>query len=710
MISLYSLPTLSGAIFSLILGGFILSKNKTSQINIIFSLLCLSIFSWLIAYSVCYSTVDTSTAIICTKIACTSVAFVSLFIYHFVTIFLERKSEMKYVFASYIVTFIFFGGFVFTNFFLNGVHKYFWGFYSKAGFLHPIYLVITYGMWARCFYLLYQDGLKKETSSIRKNQIKYVLIGLVIGMPATVDYIPKYGIEFYPFGFIFVIFFSMIIGFAIIKHHLMDIEVVIRRTAVFAGLFAFVYGVFTVATILGQEFFNDRLGWNQWVAMIPTVLVITFVLRPLELFLTNATEKFLFQKKYDYKELLHTFTSEVLTVLELQKLMDQTVAGLIKIIKLESACVLLRDQDSKVYKVAAGIGIKDKEITFSDNDAVISFLKQTHQPILKDKNADAMDGHSSLKEDFKKLSAQLCLPIVLHDVLTGVLCLGMKKSGEEFTQEDIDILLTLVGTEAIAIANAQLFNELSKTQAEAAQREKMAVIGTLAAGINHEICNPLGIVRGQCEMFLLNLRDGIYHSKDREEICRIAGEIMNKVIKETDRATGITKKLSGFAKPAKKTESEEVFVEKEADEVMALIGHDLKLNNIEFSKKFAPDFPPIFADKRQMQEVLFNIIRNAAQAMDKKSGKIELSGTTSNGTAIIKISDNGSGIPPDKIGQIFNPFFTTKEPGKGTGLGLFIVKQVVERNHGVIAVESQEEMGTTFTLSFPATRPATLAA
>ena len=321
-----------------------------------------------------------------------------------------------------------------------------------------------------------------------------------------------------------------------------------------------------------------------------------------------------------------------------------------------------------------------------------------------------MDGHSNLREEFKKLNAQLCLPISLHDELIGILCLGMKKSGEEFTQEDMDILTTLARTEAIAISNAQLFDQLSKTQAEAAQREKMAVIGTLAAGINHEICNPLGIVRGQCEMFLLNFRDGLYNSKNREEMCNIAVEIMNKVIHETDRATSITKKLSGFAKPAKKVESEEISVEKEADEVLALIGHDLQLNNIEFSKNFASDFPLIFADRRQIQEVLFNIIRNAAQAMDKKSGKIDLMGTKANGSAIIKISDNGSGIPADKMGQIFNPFFTTKEPGKGTGLGLFIVRQVVERNKGSIAVDSKEGMGTTFTLTFPTSEAARIIA
>ena len=109
----------------------------------------------------------------------------------------------------------------------------------------------------------------------------------------------------------------------------------------------------------------------------------------------------------------------------------------------------------------------------------------------------------------------------------------------------------------------------------------------------------------------------------------------------------------------------------------------------------------ILADKKQIQVVLFNIIRNAAQAMDKKDGKIMVSGFTDNGTIIVRIADNGSGIPPDKIEQIFHPFYTTKAPGKGTGLGLFIVKQVVERNKGTISVESQIGVGTTFTLRFP---------
>jgi signal transduction histidine kinase len=242
--------------------------------------------------------------------------------------------------------------------------------------------------------------------------------------------------------------------------------------------------------------------------------------------------------------------------------------------------------------------------------------------------------------------------------------------------------------------------ELGKTQAEAAQKEKMAVIGTLSAGINHEICNPLGIARGQCEAFLLNIKDGLYGTKTTEELLEKAKEIMAKVIKETDRATAITKKLSGFAKPSK-GESEYLDIPKEVDEVIGLVGYELKLDKIEMSKDIAAGLPRIYADRKQFQEVLFNLIRNAGQAIGEK-GKVTISAAGRKGRVYISIKDTGSGIPEDKIKQLFNPFFTTKDPGKGTGLGLFIVRQVVEKNGGRIYLkETKVGEGTTFELEFP---------
>jgi two-component system, NtrC family, sensor kinase len=696
---MYFLPSLVISVFFILMGQFVLFQNPKSRTNISFSLLCFATFGWQFSWFLLFAfpnVFDIQTII---KLGYSFIIFIPITYYHFLVEFVHKQTSRSLKVAYLIGIFSFITLWA-TPYLIDGNYKFFWGHYPKAGLLHPIYLLFLALLTSAGLKLL----LKKNrgiTDQAHHNQVRYVLIALILYIPASLDFVVNYGVEVYPFGFAFIAMSLFTIAYAIVRHQLMNIEVIVRRTAVFAGLFAFTYAVFTSITIAGQEIFNKYFGWSQWVAAVPTVIIVTFALRPLENFLTNVTEKFLFQKKYDYRDLLRTFTNEVLTILELQKLTEQTVLEIGKIIKLEAASILLLDKDIKSYKIAATFGLKDKGLLFTEKDAIVSYLKQTHQPIFKDKSADQMDGHSHLRDNFKTLNAQLCLPISHHDELIGILALGMKKSGEEFTQEDIDILMTLARTLGIAIANAQLFDTLSKTQAEAAQREKMAVIGTLAAGINHEICNPLGIVRGQCEMFLLNLRDGLYGQKSKEDMIHIASDIMNKVIKETDRATAITKKLSGFAKPSKKVDVEEVAIEKEADEVLGLIGHDLRLNNIKFEKRFEPNFPNVVADKRQIQEILFNIIRNAAQAMDKKEGQITLSGVSRNGSAVIKIVDNGSGIPADKLNQIFNPFFTTKEPGKGTGLGLFIVRQVVERNKGTIEVESQEGVGTSFTLTFP---------
>ncbi len=702
---IYAFGSIVILFFNAVLWFFILSNRKRDLIVAPYLRWSLCIAGWSIGYAITLSGLFSySTTLFWNRVCHAFASFIPVFFLQLVFSITQQDTKFNRLIlkSSYFVGLILIA-LDFTPLFVKdlwsmGVFKY-----QPLG--GSAYICFTLFFAACVIYGLIVLYWKYKTlHGNEREQVKIFLLGSTIGYTGgSTLFLQAFKIPLNPIGVFFISSYVLFTGYAIYRYGFMNLEIIIRRTAVFAGLFAFVYAIFTIVTVLGKEFFKSTLGWNEWAALVPTVAIITFTLRPLETFLTNITEKFLFQKKYDERELLRLFTNEILTVIDLQKLIEQTVEGLNYIIKLESAAVLLHDKDAKVYKLAAAVGIKNKpgEVIFKDDDTIISYLKASDRPILKDKDVDKIEGEGDLKQNFKLLNTKVCFPLTLHDNLIGVLCLGMKKSGEEYTEEDIDILHTLAKTEAIAISNAQLFDELSKTQAEAAQREKMAVIGTLAAGINHEICNPLGIVRGQCEMFLLNLRDGFYGHKTREEILKISEEIMGKVIKETDRAVSITKKLSGFAKPSKRSEFETVAIEKETEEVLGLLGHDLKLSNIEIQKDFPEDFPVILADKKQIQEVLFNIIRNAAQAIEKKQGKIVLTGFSENGSAVVRIADNGSGIPPEKLGQIFHPFYTTKAPGKGTGLGLFIVKQIVERNKGTIAVESEAGIGTTFTLRFP---------
>jgi len=488
-----------------------------------------------------------------------------------------------------------------------------------------------------------------------------------------------------------------------IRHQLMDIEVIIKKTIVFAGLLASVFAILVLPTLLIQGYIlrGASVGGRS-LGLVLSGIIIIFLLPRIENFLINVTDRYLFQKKYDYKTLLKTFTTEVLTVVNMDKLVNLTVDKLTDIVKINSCVVLLFNAGKQQFNVMASRNIKDPHITLIRPDGIVTFLEQTHGYLLKKELIERkVYIPDTIQGIIDALNAELIIPMVLYSEVIGILALGKKKSDEDYMQDDLDILLPLSRTLAIAISNAKLFDELGKTQAEAAQREKMAVIGTLSAGINHEICNPLGIARGQCEAFLLNIKDGLYNDKSADELLNKAKDIMAKVIKETDRATTITKKLSNFAKPAK-GEAEAVNIDKEIDDVLDMVGYELKLEKIGFHKHIEKDLPNIFVNKKQFHEVLFNLIRNAGQAIGEK-GEIVIIAKQDRGKISIDIKDTGSGIPEDKLNELFNPFFTTKYPCKGTGLGLFIVKQVVEKNGGKIYLkETKAGEGTTFTVEFPA--------
>ncbi len=228
--------------------------------------------------------------------------------------------------------------------------------------------------------------------------------------------------------------------------------------------------------------------------------------------------------------------------------------------------------------------------------------------------------------------------------------------------------------------------ELIKAQEELLRSEKLAAIGSLAAGVAHEINNPTAIIRGNVEILLMQLAAD---SDGREEA--------EEILKQTERVSRITQNMLTFARE-QAIHPEQVRINQIIEEVLAQVRHHEPVERVKIDMSSWHDLPPIVGDSERLRQVFTNIIVNALQAMEGQGTLSVASRTDGNGVEIA-FSDTGPGIPEAIRAKIFNPFFTTKQ--RGTGLGLSVSYGIIKALKGSITVESENGAGTIFRIRLP---------
>ena len=228
--------------------------------------------------------------------------------------------------------------------------------------------------------------------------------------------------------------------------------------------------------------------------------------------------------------------------------------------------------------------------------------------------------------------------------------------------------------------------ELEQAQSQLIRTEKLASLGQLAAGVAHEINNPLGTITIYAHILLKGM--------DKDDPRR---EDVELIVNESNRAKEIVQGLLSFARETKLRPGP-VNVNDLLEDVLGLVANQSLFHNIKIRKSLFQDLPTIVADETQLKQVFLNIILNAAQAMEG-NGKLSITTGPERQQIKVKIRDTGPGIPPEVVKNIFSPFFTTKE--KGTGLGLAISYGIIERHKGKIDVETALGKGSTFIVSLP---------
>ncbi|MGH7368057.1 MAG: PAS domain S-box protein [Candidatus Rokuibacteriota bacterium] len=271
---------------------------------------------------------------------------------------------------------------------------------------------------------------------------------------------------------------------------------------------------------------------------------------------------------------------------------------------------------------------------------------------------------------------------------------GLKKDGTEFPVEvSLSYVQTDEGTRAIAFVTD--ISERLAFQRAARQADKLAALGTLSAGIAHEINNPIGIISSRVEVMLLEAEGGELPAELRKDL--------DVILRHARRVAAITQALLSFARQSSGAR-EPVNLNRVVQELVQLAQKDMSRARVEVTLKLDETLPGILADANAIGQVLLNLLTNARGAMPEGGEiTIETGRLPATGSVRLLVRDTGAGIPPEILPKIFDPFFTTKPDG--TGLGLAISHGIVHDHHGTVAVRSEPGQGTTFTLTFPADAP-----
>jgi PAS domain S-box-containing protein len=225
------------------------------------------------------------------------------------------------------------------------------------------------------------------------------------------------------------------------------------------------------------------------------------------------------------------------------------------------------------------------------------------------------------------------------------------------------------------------------------QREKLSSIGLLAAGVAHEVNTPLTGVSSYTQMLLAMLNE-----TDPKHA------LLQKVRTQAERATNIVNNLLNFSRTGNVTEFAEVNVARVLDDTLQLLEPQLRRSQIELVRDYDPEAPDAYANAAKLQQVFTNLILNARDAIPDGGRITVTTGTAEDGSLIAEICDTGIGIAPENVAKIYDPFYTTKGVGQGTGLGLAVSYGIIQEHAGRISVDSEPGRGTTFRITLPSAR------
>jgi two-component system sensor histidine kinase HydH len=587
--------------------------------------------------------------------------------------------------------------------------------YHRASFavrsfvLGAVYCYV-FGLLAAALISLWRRGDKSPSRAVR-DRIRFLAGVGALAMTFTLaDFLSFLGVYLPPIGAVLSVVFLFVLAESLARPRLADLYELSGRLLVSTALAFALAGIFYVfITYIG------RFG-AMYLNAVLAAIVFLVLFEPLEHEVETRINRFFFRERYDLETSVVELRRRLAHTLENEEMVQVVLAGLERSRRVTSCAVYLRDLDDSGFDLVGSIGTQaprrleslamrpllDKlgmslSLEEIGRDADVEGKKEAAAPLL------------TAAEALGPLKTSVLLAIRGDsEELVGLLCVADERVRDAFTPEEATLLEAVAAQMGVAIANSRIYTRMK-------ERDRLAALGSMAAGLAHEVKNPLGAIKGAAQLL-----EELAHEGTAADADPTTKEFLGIILEETDRLNRVVGSFLDYARPHA---GNPVPVDiNAAVRRTAQIMSSQQTEDVEIRLELNDDIPKASIDPEKLRQVLMNLVQNAVQAMDGR-GRVTLS--TSHRRASrsawvtappsersgqlrpddaevveIAVVDTGPGISQKVLKNLFVPFFTTKE--QGTGLGLAISQSIVQNAGGSIHAQSQPGAGSKFVISLPA--------
>jgi signal transduction histidine kinase len=556
---------------------------------------------------------------------------------------------------------------------------------------------------------------RASTDEVDRTRLRYTLVGLNVTSLALLGaYLPwTAGTTLPALGILFTTLYLYFLSQNLFLHRLLDLQEVLARVSILALMVVIISAVYALLL----AWVDPQEGMFLFNTIIASIIVLILI-DPLRSTIEERVNQYLFREKYELSQHLLELNRDIRHVLDMEELAPLVMQRLKTTRRVTSAALYVAAEDGSGLQLRGYLGPHPPDrLDAVTNAGFLERLKGAGALVLDtlvmEREAQRLGWETGASIDpaigavirsMEELGAGVCIPLVADEQLLGLLAIDDERMREPYSTDELDLLKGVAAQIAISLQNSRLFQALQ-------ERDRLAVLGQMSAGLAHEIRNPLGAIKGAAQYLRPKPETsgddgGVNPDADPKapELAPEVAEFLDIIIEEVDRLNRVVSQFLDYARPD--------HGQREPLQVNEVVRRSVQMLEAEAGDKitvrtqYDDSLPPTRANPEQLHQVFLNLGKNALQAMPEGGTLMiatrQLRRGRRPGTWIeVSFRDTGEGISPEAMKNLFIPFYTTK--GAGTGLGLPISQRIAENHGGTIRVHSTPGKGSTFTLVLPHT-------